>query len=118
MTTMKYFPVVFEQEDSGAVSAYVPGHSVYAQTPTREGTERAIVDTLDAYLEAHPEAMPAAETLVARVTQATSVRTIEIVTAAALVGTRTSRAKARASRANGKLGGRPRKTSRLRAGGR
>jgi len=30
-----HFPVVFEREDSGVVSAYVAGLPVYAQGPTR-----------------------------------------------------------------------------------
>ena len=105
---MRYFQVIFEREANGAVSAYVPGYHVYAQADTQAEAERTIQDTLDAYLDAHPDAKPIAEAKVARVTAGPRVdRRIEILTAAALVGGRSSRAKARASRANGRLGGRP-----------
>ena len=49
------FPIVFETEESGAVSAYVPGLPVYAAADTQRAAERAIEDVLAAYLDAHPE---------------------------------------------------------------
>ncbi len=102
MTT--YFPIVFEEEDNGTISAYVAGLPVYAAADTQRQAERAIRETLEAYLEAHPRTTPKTAVRVAKVTGRSHV---DLVGVAALVGTQTSRAKARASRANGRLGGRP-----------
>ena len=46
-----YFPVVFEHEANGAVSAFVPGLPIYAAADTRRQAEKAIRQTIDAYLE-------------------------------------------------------------------
>ena len=84
-----HFPIVFEREDSGVVSAYVAGLPVYAQGRTRSQAASAIVRTLRAYLEAHPEEQPRAEVRVATVRPATRARSrpkVNLVTAAALVG--------------------------------
>ena len=102
------YPIVLETEASGAVSAYVPGLPVYAAADTPAKAERAIRDVLTAYLEAHPTSRPDARVRVARVSDRGKTK-VEIVGVAALVGAQRSATKARASRRNGRLGGRPRR---------
>jgi hypothetical protein len=111
--TMLY-PVVLETEENGAVSAYVPGLPVYAAADTHAKAERAIRTMLTAYLNAHPGSHPVARVRVARFSNR-GERRVDIVGAAALVGSHRSTVKARASRANGRLGGRPRKTEAARS---
>jgi hypothetical protein len=106
----RHYPIVLETEASGAVSAYVPGLPVYVAADSHARAERAIRDVLSAYLEAHPGTRSQAQVRVARFSDRPQLK-MEIVGPAALVGSRRSAAKARASRANGRLGGRPRKTA-------
>jgi|SRR5687767_5342464 predicted RNase H-like HicB family nuclease len=110
-----HFPIVLELEHSGVFSAYVPGLPVYAQGATKATALTAIRRTLAAYLVAHPDSTTTADVKVATVhIPAVPTRwkpAIAIVGPAALVGRRTSRRKAAASRANGRLGGRPRMRS-------
>lgn len=105
--TMLY-PIVLETEDNGAVSAYVPGLPVYAAADSHAKAERVIRSVLTEYLNAHPASRPDARVRVARCSD-TGKRKVEIVGVAALVGAKRTAAKARASRANGRLGGRPQK---------
>ena len=118
MTT--YYPIVLETEASGAVSAYVPGLPVYAAADTHKQAERAVRDVLVAYLAVHPHAKHGTHVRVARVSDrprtAELVLTpdVHIVGVGALLGSGRSRLKARAARANGQLGGRPRKAARRR----
>ena len=107
--TMLY-PIVLETEDDGAVCAYVPGLPVYAAADTHAKAERAIRGLLEAYLQEHPSSKPEARVRVARCSDA-GTGSAEIVGVAALVGAKRTAAKARASRANGRLGGRPRKVA-------
>ena len=102
------YPIVLETEACGAVSAYVPGLPVYAAADTPAKAERAIRDVLTAYLEAHPTSRPDARVRVARFSDRGKTK-VEIVGVAALVGAQRSATKARASRRNGRLGGRPRR---------
>ena len=103
------YPIVLETEESGAVSAYVPGLPVYAAADSHAKAERAIRAVLAEYLKEHPASRPEARVRVARVSDRGKAG-ISIVGVAALVGAKRSDAKARASRANGRLGGRPRKS--------
>lgn len=111
--TMLY-PIVLEKEESGAVSAYVPGLPVYAAADTHAKAERALRAVLTEYLNAYPNSRPDARVRVARFSDG-GQRTVDIVGVAALVGAHRSTTKARASRANGRLGGRPRKTAAARS---
>ncbi len=104
-----HYPIILETEASGAVSAYVPGLPVYAAAASHAKAERAIRAVLTAYLEAHPGSRSDAQLRVARLSDGQKTK-VHIVGVAALVGARRSATKARASRANGRLGGRPRKT--------
>ena len=106
--TMLY-PIVLETEDDGAVSAYVPGLPVYAAADSHAKAERAIRSVLAEFLKSHPASRPVARVRVARVSDRGTAG-ISVVSVAALVGAKRSDAKARASRANGRLGGRPRKS--------
>ena len=106
MTT--YYPIVIETEASGAVSAHVPGLPVFAAADSMKKVEQAIRATLAAYLEAHPDSTPTTHVRVARVSRHATPR-VHIVGVGALLGTGRSRLKARASRVNGRLGGRPHK---------
>jgi hypothetical protein len=105
-----FYAIVLETEESGAVSAYVPGLPVYAAADSHAKAERAIRVVLTEYLSAHPASRPDARVRVARVSDRGKTR-ISVVGVAALMGAKRSDAKARASRANGRLGGRPRKTA-------
>jgi hypothetical protein len=109
-----HYPIVLETEATGAVSAYVPGLPVYAAADSRAKAERAIRDLLSAYLEAHPGSRTAAQVRVARLSTGVKAR-VDIVGVAALIGARRSPTKAHAARANGRLGGRPRKGTALKS---
>jgi hypothetical protein len=101
-----HYPIVLETEANGAVSAYVPGLPVYAAADSHAKAERAIRGVLTAYLNAHPGARSDARVRVARFSDRGKM---DVVGVAALLGRRRSARKARASRKNGRLGGRPRK---------
>jgi predicted RNase H-like HicB family nuclease len=94
--TMLY-PIVLETEESGVVSAYMPGLPVYAAADTHAKAERAIRAVLTEYLNAHPTSRPGARVRVARIADS-GKRKVDIVSVAALVGANRSATKARASR--------------------
>lgn len=107
---MTLYPIVLEANDNGSTSAYVPGLPVYAAADSAAKAERAIRGVLTAYLKAHPDSRPGTRVRVARFSDKGTGK-VDIVGVAALVGARRSATKARASRANGQLGGRPPKTA-------
>ncbi len=115
MTTR--YPIVFEVEDSGAVSAYVPGLPVYAAGDTAEEAENAVRELLALFVDdrrAHGLALPEPQTgvKVARVTTTRGRSTVAILSPAALLGRQRSARKAAAARRNGRRGGRPATTRR------
>lgn len=111
MTTR--YPIVFEAEATGAVSAYVPDLPVYAAADTAEEAEREVRDLLARYLadrQARGLPLPGSRTVVkvARVSSSGHRSTVTIVGPAALLGRQRSAKKAAAARRNGLRCGRPR----------
>jgi predicted RNase H-like HicB family nuclease len=111
MTTR--YPIVFEAEETGAVSAYVPDLPVYAAADTAEEAERELRDLLVRYLadrQARGLPLPMSRTVVkvARLSASGGRATVTIVSPAALLGRQRSAKKAAAARRNGLRGGRPR----------
>ena len=109
-----HYPIVFETEATGAISAYVPGLPVYAAADDQRTAAKAIGDLLRAYLEAHPATTTLATIRVAAVSQIDKRVVVRLASVAAMLGSTSSRAKAKAARENGRKGGRPR-SGRLRA---
>ena len=110
MTTR--YPIVFETEESGAVSAYVPGLPVYAAADGAGEAEDALRGLLAVYVEdrlARGLDLPEQHTgvKVARVTTTRGRSIVAIVGPAALLGRHRSALKAAAARRNGRRGGRP-----------
>ncbi|MEO7190841.1 MAG: hypothetical protein ABI051_07260 [Vicinamibacterales bacterium] len=113
-----HYPIVFETETTGAVSAYVPGLPVYAAADDQRAAAKAIGALLRVYLQAHPETTTRATIRVAAVSQVDRRLVVRLASVATMLGSATSRAKAKASRENGLKGGRPRVCHRKRAASR
>jgi hypothetical protein len=107
------YPIVFETEENGTVSAAVTGLPVFAAADTRVKAEAAIAGVLAAYLEAHPETKPPDVAL--RVARVDWLRNacprVRLVGIGALLGSTSTRRKSAAARRNGRKGGRPRKST-------
>jgi predicted RNase H-like HicB family nuclease len=109
----QYFPIVVEQESNGTFSAWVAGlPGVYAAADTAAAAKRGIRGALAAHLDAlrtlgrEPQ-LKADVTVLRRDVYATRRDSLRFVGVGALLGRGTSRAKAAASRSNGRKGGRP-----------
>lgn len=119
----EHFPVVVEREENGTFSAWVAGvPGVYAAADTAAVAKRAIRSALAAHLEALEElgrdSRVIADVSVLRYDSSARTRRegLRFVGLGALMGKKTTSAKAEASRRNGRKGGRPRKASATRTG--
>ena len=109
----RYFPVVIERETNGTFSAWVAGlPGVYAAADDRATAKRAIRSALEAHLNAleglGKSPTPRVDLFVLRSGVGEKLSFTGI---GALMGHRTSLAKAKAARVNGLRGGRPRRVS-------
>ena len=109
----QYFPIVVEEESNGTFSAWVAGlPGVYAAADTAIAAKRGIRGALAAHLDALRELgrvpqLKADVVVLRRDVYATRRDSLRFVGIGALLGQGTSRAKAEASRRNGRKGGRP-----------
>lgn len=115
--TTEHYPAVFKHESNGTVSGWIAGFpGVYASADSIADAKRALREALDAHLFTLRELNEAvASRLEVHVLRYSNER-VDYVGLGALMGKRTSRAKAVAARANGRKGGRPRKTDQSRRG--
>jgi predicted RNase H-like HicB family nuclease len=110
----EHYPVVVERESNGTFSAWVAGlPGVYAAADTPAAAKRAIRSALAAHLDAltalGQDVKPRADLLVLRYEARARTRRerLRFVGPGALMGKKTTAAKAEAARRNGRKGGRP-----------
>ena len=104
-----YFPVVIEQEPNGTFSAWIAGlPGVYAAADTRASAKRAIREALAAHLETLKALGRPAKSKAHLLVLRERNENLTFTGFGALLGRKTSLAKARAARVNGRKGGRPR----------
>lgn len=112
-----HYPIVLEHETNGTVSAYVVGvPGVFAAADSEAAAARAIRAALQAHfvalqrLSSVPKSR--ASLRVARITYGQhETPEVDLVGLGALLGRRRSAKKTAAARANGRKGGRPRRTA-------
>ena len=119
----EHYPVVVEREENGTFSAWVAGlPGVYAAADTAAVARRAIRTALAAHLEVLEElgrdSRARADVSVLRYDSKARTRRegLRFVGLGALLGKRTTSAKADAARRNGRKGGRPRNTATKKVG--
>ena len=109
MASARYFPVVIEQESNGTFSAWIAGlPGVYAAADTRASAKRAIREALAAHLETLKALGRPAKSKAHLLVLRERNENLTFTGFGALLGRKTSLAKARAARVNGRKGGRPR----------
>jgi predicted RNase H-like HicB family nuclease len=110
----EYFAVVIEREENGTFSAYIAGlPGVYAAADTAAVAKRsiriALADHLRALHELGQASRAHAQVTVLRYTPERDK--LDFTGLGALLGRKTSSEKADAARRNGRMGGRPRKST-------
>ena len=100
------YPIVFETEESGAVSAYVPGLPVYAAADSHAKAERAIHVVLTNYLTRTGQSADRTGSRRTGLGQGRREYSWRCRSAARIV-----RREGACPRANGRLGGRPQRTT-------
>jgi predicted RNase H-like HicB family nuclease len=108
--TTEHYTAVFKHESNGTVSGWIAGFpGVYAAADSIADAKVALREALDAHLatlrELNQPVSSRSEVLVLRCVG----QQLDYVGLGALLGKKTSEAKASAARANGRKGGRPRR---------
>ena len=107
--TTEYASIVVEREDNGSFSATVPGYPIFVAADTEAEAAGLARDGLALLLRESATASRAARVHFARIQRPLEgPATVSFVGVGAVLGSAKSAAKTRSSRANGKLGGRPR----------